>query len=285
MKIGIIGAGKVGVTLGKYLTDAGVSVTGYYSKTHESADIAATFTNTKSYSQISALIEASDTLFLTTPDGVIQDVWDQIASLDLSEYILCHFSGSLSSHVLSGIGEKKAFGCSIHPMYAFSDKYSSYHNFSEAYLTIEGDTHAVKAMTSLFQGLGHHVLTLRSEDKIKYHAAAALASNEMIALMQTSLHLLQECGFGEQDSMSLLTPLVQGNIQSMLERGCVDALTGPVERCDLDTVRHHREVLKGSVAGDIYDSLAPVMLELAQKKHPDQDYTALQSVMEEVLHE
>ena len=34
MRIGIIGAGRVGVTMGKYLGDAGVEVTGFYSERH-----------------------------------------------------------------------------------------------------------------------------------------------------------------------------------------------------------------------------------------------------------
>lgn len=46
MRIGIIGAGRVGVTMGKYLGDAGVEVSGFYSKTTQSAVQAAEFTDT-----------------------------------------------------------------------------------------------------------------------------------------------------------------------------------------------------------------------------------------------
>ena len=41
MKVGFIGAGKVGFSLGKYFKTHGVSVVGYYSKTPESAKSAA----------------------------------------------------------------------------------------------------------------------------------------------------------------------------------------------------------------------------------------------------
>ena len=126
MHIGIIGAGKVGCSIGKYLVDSGISVKGYYSKTRENAAAAAAFTGTEVFENVGDIVSASDTLFITTPDDRIGDVWDCIAKYNIEEKIVCHFSGSLSSVVFSGIEEKGASGCSIHPMLAFSDRFSSY---------------------------------------------------------------------------------------------------------------------------------------------------------------
>lgn len=283
MRIGIIGAGKVGTTLGKYLSIHGKNVTGFYSRTHESADEAATFAETETYSSLCKLVEKSDVIFITTPDGVIHQVWGDLLHQDISNRIICHFSGSLSSHVLSGREEAGASGISMHPMYAFSDKFHSYEQFHTAYLTLEGDPEAVAVMKPMWEAIGHHVLTLKAEDKIKYHAAAAMASNEMLGLMQASLDILSECGFSEKDSMALLTPLVQGNIASMLEKGCVNALTGPVERGDAQTVRKHLQALEGSKAGKIYQSLGSTMVELAKRRNPDRDYTPVRTLFEKSM--
>ena len=283
MRIGIIGAGKVGTTLGKYLSIHGKNVTGFYSRTHESADEAATFAETETYSSLCKLVEESDVIFITTPDGVIPQVWGELLHQDISNRIICHFSGSLSSHVFSGREEAGASGISMHPMYAFSDKFHSYEQFHTAYLTLEGDPEAVAVMKPMWEAIGHHVLTLKAEDKIKYHAAAAMASNEMLGLMQASLDILSECGFSEKDSMALLTPLVQGNIASMLEKGCVNALTGPVERGDAQTVRKHLQVLEGSKAGKIYQSLGSTMVELAKRRNPDRDYTPVRTLFEKSM--
>ncbi len=283
MRIGIIGAGKVGTTLGKYLSIHGKNVTGFYSRTHESADEAATFAETETYSSLCKLVEESDVIFITTPDGVIPQVWGELLHQDISNRIICHFSGSLSSHVFSGREEAGASGISMHPMYAFSDKFHSYEQFHTAYLTLEGDPEAVAVMKPMWEAIGHHVLTLKAEDKIKYHAAAAMASNEMLGLMQASLDILSECGFSEKDSMALLTPLVQGNIASMLEKGCVNALTGPVERGDAQTVRKHLQALEGSKAGKIYQSLGSTMVELAKRRNPDRDYTPVRTLFEKSM--
>ena len=283
MRNGIIGAGKVGTTLGKYLSIHGKNVTGFYSRTHESADEAATFAETETYSSLCKLVEKSDVIFITTPDGVIHQVWGDLLHQDISNRIICHFSGSLSSHVFSGREEAGASGISMHPMYAFSDKFHSYEQFHTAYLTLEGDPEAVAVMKPMWEAIGHHVLTLKAEDKIKYHAAAAMASNEMLGLMQASLDILSECGFSEKDSMALLTPLVQGNIASMLEKGCVNALTGPVERGDAQTVRKHLQALEGSKAGKIYQSLGSTMVELAKRRNPDRDYTPVRTLFEKSM--
>lgn len=278
MKIGIIGAGKVGTTLGKYLSEAGTEITGYYSRTKKSADDAATFTETKAFQNMTELVAASDTIFITTPDGVIEKVWQELTAEDIRQKIICHFSGSLSSYVFSGIGATGAYGGSIHPMYAFSDRFTSYQQFHTAYLTMEGAEEMLQAMRSLFEGLGHKVLTLLPENKIKYHAAAALASNEMLALMQTSLDLLADCGFAQEEAMELLKPLVMGNITSMLEKGCVSALTGPIERGDVHTVEKHLEALAGNEAEKVYRSLGGTMIRLAQSKNPDRDYSAMKEL-------
>lgn len=263
--------------------EAKVPVTGYYSKTLESADKAATFTNTTVYQDMKELIAASDTLFITTPDGVIEQIWDCIVNMgiDLSGYIFCHFSGLLSSYVFSGIERTNATGCSIHPMYAFSDKYTSYLKFKTAYLTMEGEAQAVAKMRALFEALGHNVLTIQSADKIKYHAAATLASNAMLGLVQASLDILKNCGFSESESMALLEPLVTGNISSMLQSGCVKALTGPVERGDVETVKKHLKALQGSEEEVIYCSLAKKLVKLAKCKNPERDYTALERIINE----
>lgn len=279
MIIGIIGAGRVGTTLGAYLRKNRITVSGFYSRTYESAVLAADFTQTKAYHDIELLIAASDTLFITTPDREIGRVWDCIAKDELKDKIVCHFSGSLSSLVFSGIEAAGATGCSIHPMFAFSDKYKSYEQFHTACLTMEGQEQAVRAMKELFEPLGHKVFTVKAEDKMRYHAAAALASNYMVGLFQASLDLLEECGFPEEDGRLLLEPLVRNNVEAMLHQGTECALTGPLERGDIQTMEKHLKVLYGTNTEQIYRSLSKKLLEIAKRKNADRDYTAIENIL------
>ncbi len=280
MDIGFVGAGKVGCSLGKYIA-CGASrvggrpdvVAGYYSRTKESADIAATFTRSRSFESLKDIVGASEAIFITTPDGAIAGVWEDIRKYDLRDKAVCHFSGSLSSDIFSGIEETGASCCSIHPMYAFSDKFTSYLNFGHACLTIEGNGAAVGAMRDLFEKrLGHAVFLISPSDKAKYHAAATLASNCAVALVYVAQLILCECGFSESDAERLIAPLALDNMKNVVEKGVADALTGPVERGDLDTVKRHFEALDGTVGIDAYKSLGRALVDIAKKKNPERDY-------------
>ena len=312
VRIGLIGAGKVGTTLGKYLSERGVTISGYYSRTVESAAKAAEFTGTKVFKDLDALTEASDTLFITTPDGEIGKVWDCIAGKKLSGKFVYHFSGSLSSQVFSGIENTGAAGASVHPMYAFGDKFTSYQKFHTAFFVAEGQESAVQAFSELFgERLGHRILRLHAEDKMKYHAAAALASNAMLALFYQSQKLLAECGFSEKESRELFTPLVKNNVSAMLEKGAIPAMTGPVERNDVETVEEHLRALRGHtltpkdgqikkdaqpereadgsfgrMEDEIYRSycaLSTTLVEMAEKKHPERDYSSLRKILKSTM--
>ena len=280
MKIGFIGAGKVGCTLGKYLSDAGITVVGYYSRTLESADTAATFTKSCVFENIKTLADASDILFITTPDGVIEDIWKSVRDFDLNGKFVCHFSGSLSSDIFSGIEAAGAHACSIHPMYAFSSKFTSYLKFHTACITLEGDEKAVEKMNELFGSRLHHrIFTVATSDKIKYHAAAAFASNYVVGIIDTAVKLLCECGFDDDDARSLIAPMAFDNIHAVIEEGAVSALTGPVERNDIETVQKHIKVLADDKAAlSVYKSLGRVLVGIAEEKNPDRDYTNLRQL-------
>ena len=77
MKIGFVGAGKVGFSLGKYFNKNNINVVGYFSKNIASAKEAANFTNTNYYESLKNLIECSDIIIITTPDSQIGEVWQE----------------------------------------------------------------------------------------------------------------------------------------------------------------------------------------------------------------
>lgn len=63
MRIGFIGAGKVGFTLGKYFAVNGLDVAGYYSRNYKSAEEAAAFTCSEAFDSITQLAGICDIIF------------------------------------------------------------------------------------------------------------------------------------------------------------------------------------------------------------------------------
>ena len=244
MKFGFIGAGKVGFSLGKYLKENNIDLNGYYSKSKHSAKEAAIFTGTKKYDNLEMLIEDSDAIFITTPDSEIQGVWNKINRLSIKDKLICHCSGSISSEIFSNINNHGAYGYSIHPMFAISDKYNSYKNLSQAFITIEGHNKHIEYFKHLFSSLGNDVAIISKENKSLYHAASVTVSNLILGLINNAINYLEDCGFTKETAMKALYPLIEFNLKNIKEKGVIDSLTGPVERGDLVTVINHLNVLR-----------------------------------------
>lgn len=276
MKIGIIGAGRVGTTVGKYLKDKGCCITGIYSRTLEHSRETAEFIGVEYYEKLEELLDLSDTLMIATPDGEIGNLWGCMKEYNLQGKLICHFSGSLSSDVFVSYERTGAMVCSVHPIYAFSNKFSAYQHFSEVSFTMEG-TGASK-MKSFFEALGHKVRLIDKQDKIKYHAAMSLASNHVLALIYTSVQLLEECGFESKEAYEALQYIVVENVKAGMESGVVEALTGPVERNDKDTVKKHLQILSQEDA-EIYRALGKKLIEIAENKNPGMDYKKMKEII------
>lgn len=286
MQIGIIGAGKVGTTFGKYLRDHGGNVSGFYSRTADSAREAAEFSGTTYFDTIDALMDVSDTLFLATTDEAIAAVWDCIAEKNVKGKVICHFSGSLSSDVFSNWREKGVFVCSLHPIYAFSNKFTSYKNLSEAVFAVEGSKEALARMQGLFELLPNRVVAIGTEQKSRYHAALSTASNLVTGLIYMAVEMLKESGISEKDAYMLLKPLAENNVRAIFTEGadktaagCAAALTGPIERNDGSTVEKHLATLCGSRWEAPYRSVASVVTELAEKKNPQREYGKIRELL------
>ena len=44
-------------------------------------------------------------------------------------------------------------------------------------------------------------------------------------------------------AIEALYPLIEFNIRNIKKKGIIESLTGPVERCDISTIKGHCEVL------------------------------------------
>lgn len=280
MNIGIIGAGRAGCSIGKYLSESGTAVAGYYDVSREAAISAAEFTGTKSFEQIEDLAAQSSLLFLTTPDRIILQVWEQLKRLPLDNKIICHCSGALSSGSFSGIEDTHAVCCSIHPMLPFSNRFSSYKQLAHAFFTIEGQEPAVQEVSELFTALGNTVCRIQGEYKPKYHAAASILSNQVAAVLDTGYRLLEECGFTREEARQASAELVRRNVENVIRADCAKALTGPIERNDTETVKKHLKCLNEEDR-KMYQVLGRKLVRIAEKKNPQQDYDELETLLKE----
>lgn len=284
MKIGFIGAGKVGSTLGKFFSEGGVPVTGYYSRHRESAQAAAQFTDTEIFHSISSLVAQSDVIFVTVPDREITRVFQSIQTCDLAGKQICHCSGAMTgTEAFPGAEAAGAAAYSIHPLFPISSKTTAYRELEGVFFCLEGPEPGLSNWCDLLSKLGCRTFTIQSEDKVKYHTACSIASNLVCGLLQESLELMEQCGMDDTTALEALRPLILANVNHVLQEGPEQALTGPVERNDTKTVSRHLSAFSHPEDQQMYCAVSRKLVELAERKHPDEEYSMMKTILEEGL--
>ncbi len=269
MRIGFVGAGKVGCTLGLYLSQ-NHEIVGYASRSSASAEYAAELCGSEAFNDTSELVGRCDLLYVTTPDDVIGTVWEALAKdseirSTLKGKFIAHASGSLSSEVFVQAKELGAYPYSTHPLFAIASKTDSAKELGDALFVIEGAEEHLSEITKLFSTLGNRTQTINTEDKTRYHAAAVLASNHVVSLYSLAAKELERCGFTAEDACNALSPLFLGNARNLAKLGPISCLTGPAERGDIQTINKHLEVLEGDTH-DVYELLNNEALAIAKAK-------------------
>ena len=277
MKVGFIGAGKVGFTLGKYFCEHDIEVTGYYSRSIQSAKKAAAFTATAAYENRSQLVADSDVLFFTVPDDCIASTFEAVRHESIRGKVFCHCSGVLTASAgFPSIEQAGASGYSVHPLFAISDRYQSYRELADVFFTLEGSADRLASQQEWLKRIGLQVQIIPAAAKMRYHCAAAIASNQVVALFTASQQLLLHCGFSAETAQQALTPLFLGNARHIAADGPIAALTGPVERGDAATLQLHLAALETDDDRMLYLLLSEHLLRAAQQKNPERDYTSIQ---------
>lgn len=289
-RVGFVGAGKVGVALGELFRGCGIAVSGYASLLACDAQSAAKKTSSVAFDNAVDVIEASDVIFFTVPDGEISNAWNSLvdsygaAAADvLFGKIVCHCSGALPAAALTDAAEYGAHAASVHPLFAISGGGSAHAKIGSALFTLEGDASALATVSTLLDACEVRHRQIASCDKPLYHAAAVCASNLAVGLFASAQTMLERCGFDADEARGALRPLFVGNCESIAERGPVDALTGPIERNDSETVMGHllafREDPTLLKERDAYTALSRVVVEIAAAKHPERDYSQLAEIL------
>jgi len=283
-RVGFIGPGKVGCSLGRYISETrgiGFAVSGYYGRSEGSAKEAAAFAGGSAFYTPEELAAESDLLLLTVPDKAIAEVWSSFAEKlpDRADPIyIGHCSGSLSAEIFLPRPRHCSFG-SIHPLIAVFDKENSYKKFSGACFTVEGDEGFAAMTEGLLTALENPWREIDASQKNAYHAASVMASNLVCALAYEAMKTFKACGFDEGFADTAWRSLFIENAENINSLGPVSALTGPVERCDTETVRRHLSSLAGDTR-EIYLLLSRSLVETAQRKNPGRDYSELKTLLE-----
>jgi predicted short-subunit dehydrogenase-like oxidoreductase (DUF2520 family) len=196
-------------------------------------------------------VDGAGAVLLCVPDDAIAEVCARVT--EGSPELVGHVSGASTLDVLAAARDSGASTFSLHPLQTFADGETA---VSGTPAVIAGsDQEAISFARSLAEALGMRPFEVPEESRAAYHAAAAMASNLLIALEESAAELVERLGI--EDARELLAPLVLRTAANWAERGPA-ALTGPIARGDRATVERHRAALAETAPEllPVYDALA-----------------------------
>lgn len=259
MKVGIIGAGRVGKCLAFQLqaADMLVGLTGSTESHNELLAMNFTMpcmTNTK-------LWEAADVLLICVPDRAISSVAAEIAAqVEPATKVVLHVSGSMGLEPLAPLAKLGAHVGSLHPLQSFADSMTK---LAGVYMAIDGDDEAQRVARKLVKLFGGKPFTVPANERGAYHAAACFCSNYAVAVEALATQLMARWTGSEESAWKALWPLFLGtaeNLDSVRKPG--EALTGPIARGDVPTVARHLAELPKELL-PVYCSLGLATTKLA----------------------
>lgn len=239
MKVSFIGNGRVCRAFSAYLSGCGVTIPYRFGKNELYTDYKSRQINIQN---IHRLCADSDIIFITTPDDTIAEVAEILlkSGADLSGKIVAHMSGSLTSGGLGVLLEKCDAIYSLHPMNSITGDPL---DFSKVHHTLEGGGKNEKLMLELTDKAKITYTRIAAENKLLYHAASCICANYTVTLINIASKICQDIGFDSESAKALLMPMMRQVIENIISKGAPKALTGPISRGDINTLKKHLSAL------------------------------------------
>ncbi len=236
--IGVVGAGRVGAVLAAGLRAAGHEI------------VAAAGESDASRRRIDALLpgvegakptdvtRACDLLLLTVPDDMLSNVVTMLsASGAIGEgQVVVHTSGRHGLAVLEPAREAGARTIAMHPAMTFTGTAVDLPRLAGCVFGVTADEADRPLAEDLVADLGGRAMWVPEDRRTLYHAGLAHGANHLVTLVTEAMEILSAAG--AEDPAATLRPLLTAALDNALQHGDA-ALTGPIVRGDVETVRAH----------------------------------------------
>ena len=274
--VAIIGAGRVGGSVGFLLARAGYTVTAVAARSMATAEKASAFIGAgEPLTDVKKAASKAGIVFITTPDSAIRKVCDEIASGNgfRPGSIVIHTSGAHTIGLLQSARTAGAYRAVIHPLQSVPGMEQGIKNLPGSHFRIEADPEALETARGMVKALGGAELVMpawRSDPQSAalYHAGAVVVSNYFVALIDYGLKFYQALGADKQEALKAVLPLIKGTLGNIEYMGTTAALTGPIARGDVETVKGHIEAMQERAPEllDLYRELAKQTIAVAAEK-------------------
>lgn len=258
--IAIVGAGRLGRTLGRRLRELDWKIGAVAARSQASARAAVRAIGAgHPHAGVGSRVLQANIILIAAPDSAIHPIASKLARIGGEEWrgkIVLHTSGALDERELSPLAKLGAFTGSMHPLQTFSGRVSS--PLEGVVFAIQGAAPAQRAARRIARAVGGIPVALRAGAKPAYHAAGTFASPYLLAVIECAIRILMRSGFSRRRAKIALVPLIRQTLANFERFGPREAWTGPIARGDFSTVARHEKALAAwpRDVRDAYASLA-----------------------------
>jgi predicted short-subunit dehydrogenase-like oxidoreductase (DUF2520 family) len=260
----LIGAGAVARALGIRMVDREYPVLGVIGRSINTERLGREIQAPLVSDQMRDLPGQTRLVLMCVPDDVISELAEQLSTVphEWEKTVVAHTSGALPASILKPLAEKGARVLSFHPLQTLTRE-SPPSALDGVYVGLEGRPQPVAAGIELATNLGMRYLVVTPETKPLYHLAASMASNYLVTLTSVVQQVLSTLDVDRASAQDIIEPLIRGTLDNLARSTPEDALTGPVVRGDLETLRQHGLALRRYLP-----HLVPVYAALAAETVP-----------------
>ncbi|HNQ08097.1 MAG TPA: DUF2520 domain-containing protein [Tetrasphaera sp.] len=242
LRVGIVGAGKVGAVLGAALANAGHLVIGASAVSAASLARAEALLPDVPILPVDDVVATCDLAVLAVPDDALAPLVAGLATTDVWQrgQLALHTSGRsglgpLAPAIALGVG-----GMAIHPAMSFTGTVMDITRLRDCCFGVTAPPDLLAPAQALVVEMGGEPVIVDEFDRTRYHLGLVHGSNYLITLAAQAAQILR--GAGIEDTDRMLRPLMSAALDNALRSGDA-ALTGPVARGDAGTVSEHLHVL------------------------------------------
>jgi predicted short-subunit dehydrogenase-like oxidoreductase (DUF2520 family) len=261
-RVFVVGAGRAGRALAHAMRVAGVDVVGVHGR-RPAPDITSGEWPPQLTSATAVLVTVRDGEL----DGVLRDL---LAAPLRAGAVVIHASGSAEPPALDLLRAQGHPGGTFHPLVPLTDPARATEQLRRSWIGIDGDEGARVVSRELATAIGAQVLEIPPGEKARYHAAAVFVSNFPIVLMSAATRLLELVGIQDSSARGALGMLLIAAAENAAKAAPENALTGPLVRGDVETVRTHLAALAATPEVlEMYRLLSRAALPIAEKAGAD----------------
>ena len=245
LRVGVVGAGRVGAVLAARLRAAGHHVVAAAGDSDATLERIATLLPGVPNAKPTAVARECDVLLLTVPDDMLANVVTMLAhagALHEGQHVV-HTSGRHGLAVLEPAAAVGARTAAVHPAMTFSGTAVDLDRLSGCVFGLTAPEAERPFVESLVADLGGRPMWVPEEMRTLYHAGLAHGANHLVTLVTEAMEILAAAG--ADDPAGTLRPLLTAALDNALDRGDA-ALTGPIVRGDAGTVAAHLEDLRAT---------------------------------------